>query len=114
MSDRLPSGASWDRFWFTPVDPRPLGLIRLLAGTLMVYTHAVYGLRLAEFLGPDAWLTQDLRVPAASHLTFSFWWWVPENYLWPAHLAALAGLILFAAGAWTRVTSVLAFVIVMS
>ncbi|HKB35287.1 MAG TPA: hypothetical protein VKD72_02470 [Gemmataceae bacterium] len=46
------------RFFFTPTDPTVLGLMRIIAGLLLLYTHAVYSLTLKEFFGPDAWWDQ--------------------------------------------------------
>ena len=48
--------AGWNRFWFTPADPATLGLIRLLAGLLLFYTHLVWSLDLEGFFGPEGWL----------------------------------------------------------
>ncbi len=50
----------WNSFWYTPVDPTLLGLIRLLTGTMLLYNHAIWGLVLKDFFGPDSWLSQDL------------------------------------------------------
>ncbi|MBV8078552.1 MAG: hypothetical protein JO284_19240, partial [Planctomycetaceae bacterium] len=41
--------AGWDAFWFTPADPTPLGLLRVLTGAMLLYTHAVWGLALDDF-----------------------------------------------------------------
>ena len=32
----------WSRFWFSPADPKPLGLIRLCAGLIIFYVHLAY------------------------------------------------------------------------
>ena len=39
----------WNRFWFTPSDPATLGLIRILAGAMLLYTHVVWTLGLERF-----------------------------------------------------------------
>ena len=31
----------WDAFWFRPADPTLLGLLRILTGLMLLYTHAV-------------------------------------------------------------------------
>ena len=48
---------SWDAFWYTPADPTLLGLIRVLTGLMLLYTHAVWGLVLSDFFGPNSWLS---------------------------------------------------------
>ena len=46
----------WDAFWFTPADPTLLGVLRVLTGLMLLYTHAVWGLALDDFFGPTGWL----------------------------------------------------------
>ncbi len=50
-------GKAIERFWFQPADPTTLGLIRLFAGILALYTHLAYTYDLYEFFGPDAWMS---------------------------------------------------------
>jgi Vitamin K-dependent gamma-carboxylase len=105
----------WDAFWFTPADPTLLGLLRVLTGLMLLYTHAVWGLALDAFFGPTSWLNPGLvRALQADQYAYSFWWWVPAGWTWPAHAAALVLLALFALGLWTRVTSCLALVVAIS
>lgn len=47
----------WNRFWFTPSDAATLGLIRILAGAMLLYTHLVWTKDFDAFFGPDAWLS---------------------------------------------------------
>src|SRR3982750_1283095 len=51
---------AWVQFWFTPADPTPLCLMRIVAGLLTLYVHVAYSLDLVEFFGPDAWCSQQL------------------------------------------------------
>ena len=79
----------WDAFWFTPADPTPLGLLRVLTGAMLLYTHAVWGLALDDFFGPRAWLDAELvRALQADESAYSFWWLVPPGWLWPAFAAS--------------------------
>lgn len=107
----------WNGFWFSPAESSLLGLIRALTGAMLVYTHAVWGLALGDFFGPDGWLQADavraLQSQTARY-AYSYWWWIPHEWMWPAHLAALVVLVLFMIGFWTRLTSILSFVIVVS
>ena len=50
----------WDAFWFTPADPTLLGVIRVLTGLMLLYTHAVWGIVLGDFFGPAGWLSEGL------------------------------------------------------
>jgi hypothetical protein len=50
----------WNRFWFSPADPTPLGVIRILCGLMLLYVHLAYCYDLMNFDGPHAWL--DLSI----------------------------------------------------
>jgi hypothetical protein len=105
----------WDTFWFRPADPTLLGAIRICAGLMLLYTHAVWSLALTNFFGPHGWLSPELvRAMQADESSYSFWWSVPSSALWPVHLAALAVIAMFTVGLWTRVTSVLSLLIAIS
>ena len=98
------STAAWNRFWFRPADPTLLGLIRLCTGLMLVYTHAVWGLELEAFFGPNSWLSPEAAaVIQQGQAAFSFWWYVPAELLWPVHYACLTVFALFTLGVLTRV-----------
>ena len=107
----------WDAFFFTPADPTPLGLIRLSVGLLALWSVGVYGLDLHGYLGSHSWADPaEVRRGWAmdSPHAWSFWLLVPDTLLRPVWVACLVVLALFAAGLWSRVTAVLAWVIVVS
>ncbi len=111
--------AGWNRFWFTPADPATLGLIRLLAGLLLFYTHLVWSLDLEGFFGPQGWLpraAQDAAYgPENRELLWSHLNHVQSTaLLWVTHVAALVIFAMFAAGLFSRVTSVLAWLVTVS
>jgi hypothetical protein len=107
--------SGWNTFWFTPADPTLLGLLRILTGMMLVYTHAVWGLALDDFFGAKSWLSAGLiRALQSEQYAYSFWWWVPPRGIWYAHTIAIVVLTLFTVGLWSRVTSILALVVVIS
>jgi Vitamin K-dependent gamma-carboxylase len=98
----------WNAFWYTPADPTLLGLLRIFTGLMLVYTHAVWGLALNDFFGPTSWLSPALvRSIEAGQYTYSFWFWVPSQWMWPAYALSMVIFVLFTLGLWTRLTSVL-------
>jgi hypothetical protein len=106
---------AWDAFWFTPADPTLLGLLRVLTGLMLLYTHAVWGLVLGDFFGPGGWLSDGLiRGLQEGGYAYSFWWIVPQGWMWPAYVVSMIVLALFTVGLWTRVTSILALVVTIS
>ena len=108
---------SWDAFWFKPADPTLLGLIRILTGLMLLYTHAVWGLVLPDFFGEGGWLNERLVQDACSRTaitpTRSGGWSPtggcgrPTGSRWPCWRCSPSGL-------WTRVTSILAFLVTVS
>src|SRR5437764_1237252 len=54
--------ARWNGFWFAPKDPTLLGLMRILAGLVMLYTIFVHGLTLPQYMGENAWCDLNLRM----------------------------------------------------
>ena len=119
---------AWNRFWFTPVDPATLSAIRLLAGMLLLYTHVIWSFNLAGFIGPDGFtpveLVRHLQLPLATAANpapvppwsvWSLFFWIkPAWLLWTVHVFALLVFAAFAAGLFTRTTSVLAYLLAVS
>lgn len=110
---------AWDRFWFTPAPPHTLALIRVLGGAMLLYSHAVWTLDLPAFLGPQSWLSPETvqilnQGPDGRSYTPSFWFWIQSPWwMWGVHLAALGVFALLTLGWYTRVVSVLAFVLAL-
>src|SRR4051794_37506132 len=51
--------AAWNRFWFTPADPTPLCLMRIVAGLLVLYVHLAYCFDLQAMFGPHGWYNRE-------------------------------------------------------
>src|SRR5258708_37630874 len=63
LVDTLPAfGSRWIGFWFAPKDPTVLGLMRILAGLVTLYTIVIHGLTLPQFMGEQAWCDVNLRL----------------------------------------------------
>lgn len=110
----------WNRFWFSAADPAALGLIRILAGLMLLYTHAVWTLGLFDFFGPDAWVSRAAagafhadvarlgRPEAAEPVSFawSFFWLARTPAAVAAlHAAMLVACTLLTVGLFTRAAS---------
>ncbi len=107
--------SGWQDFWFSPTDPTVLGLLRILTGLMLLYTHAVWGLELEAFFGATGWQSSELiRALQSEQFAFSFWWWIPPESIHVAHIASLLVLAMFTVGLLSPVTSVLACVISIS
>jgi hypothetical protein len=107
-------GEGWTRFWFTPSDPAVLSLMRLLTGLVVVYLHATLAFDLIALFGPDGLLpVAEIAPLEAGSFSYLNYLSTPGE-LWAVHGIGLAILLLFTAGYWTRVTSVLALVVFLS
>ncbi len=109
-------GEGWNRFWFTPSDPYPLGLIRLLTGCLATLLHLTLLPDVGRLYATGGWLSREAverlteRGGSASYLDlFSS----PAEVV-AVHVAGLAVLFLFTIGFWSRLTSILALVVILS
>lgn len=106
----------WHAFWFTPSDTATLGLIRILAGAMLFYSHLVWSLDLEAFFGQHAWLSAD-AVGAFNRggFTWSYFWLIDSPMLlWTVHIVALVVFALLTLGLFSRVVSVLAWLMAVS
>jgi predicted DCC family thiol-disulfide oxidoreductase YuxK len=104
----------WNAFFFTPTDPTPLGMLRILIGALAFWSLFVLGLDLDDYFATTGW-AEPTTIQATQHpLTWSFWFHISDPWLRPAWCASLVVLFLFTIGLFTRVTAVLSWVIVVS
>ena len=53
-------GATWNRYWFTPADARPLAIVRILAGSLAFAIWLSYAADLEAWFGPDGIISREL------------------------------------------------------
>ncbi|HEY2893201.1 MAG TPA: HTTM domain-containing protein [Pirellulales bacterium] len=103
--------ASWNQFWFRPADPATLGLVRICAGAMLLYTHLVWSLDLQAFFGDKSWLPRaTLDTLQVDSFSWSYLWWFGNSpvALWCVHLLALVVFVLFTIGLFTRATGILA------
>ena len=114
---------AWNRFWFAPKDPATLSLIRLLAGSMLFYTHLVWTLDLQAFIGPEGWIPVEyLRsihtMPNETAPQWSVWsvfFWIKQPWLlWCVHLLAVLVFFCLMLGLFSRTTAVLGFLFAVS
>ena len=107
---------SWDRFWFTARHVETLAFLRILTGSMLVYSHLVLASDLGSFIGPDAWI--DNETARSLHngtfgeatAAWSYLWNINSaTIVWVHHLVTIAVSIAFMVGFLTRVTGPLAW-----
>ena len=115
--------ASWNRFWFAPADPIGLHALRLLTGLLFLVWLLPLAGQVNALFGANGWL--DARAyREASHLQGlppqMFSWsvlylcWGNPILLTAAYWLAVAVVVLFTLGLWTRVTGMLTYMVAVS
>jgi len=112
-------GEAWNRFWFTPSDPLPLCLIRILTGLLILYWQLTLTPDLVRFFGPHG-LTpveavRQMETPEGARYTLSYFNYLSSPAeLWAAHGAGIAVVLAMTLGIFTRATTILSLVVVLS
>jgi hypothetical protein len=122
--DRLATafGQGWNRFWFTPSDPLTVSVLRVIAGAAALFYVVAYSFDLIEWFGPNGWLPVETvqQVMETSPGEGAAYQWSYLNriespgLLWTVHVIGIAVIALFTLGLFTRVTAVLALVVVLS
>ncbi|MCB9937364.1 MAG: hypothetical protein H6823_03925 [Planctomycetaceae bacterium] len=114
---------SWVDFWFSPIDPRGMHGIRVLAGVLFIAWLLPFAGQLDAMFGLDGWFDQQAyrdaaRLPEESRPKFgwSFLFLCGSNamLLKAAYGLSLVVLVLFTLGIATRLTSLLTWIIIVS
>lgn len=107
---------AWDRFWYKASPPQTLAMIRILAGAMLFYTHLIWSRDLLAFLGPDSWLDNaTARSLQEGTYAWSYLWYADSAVvIWGLHVAALLVFAMLTIGLFSRVNSILAFVITLS
>jgi hypothetical protein len=115
---------AWNEFWFTPTSPSTLSAIRVLAGAMLLYTHAIWSLDLEAFFGPRGWLPPTLMhdvhqvangPDGPAQLIWTYFDYIQSpTMLWVVHLAALAVFFLLMVGFFSRTMALLGYLIAVS
>ena len=87
---------------------------------MLLYTHAVWTLRLGDFLGPNSWLNAETsallnRSPQGVNYAWSYLYSIESpGLLYALHFAGLVVFAMLTVGWYTRVAAVLAWIITVS
>jgi predicted DCC family thiol-disulfide oxidoreductase YuxK len=113
---RLNSAAlkGWNDFFFTLADPTPVGLMRIAAGMLALWSLFIFGLDLDDYFGSTGWAEPGAIRALGRPLSWSLWFMAPDGWLRLVWCACLLILFLYVLGIFTRVTAILSWAIVVS
>jgi hypothetical protein len=114
---------AWDAFWFTPVDPIGLHVVRVLSGLLLLGWFLTYWGQQEAFFGLSGWFDRQAYLEASrlpeeppTPIGWSIFYLTGTNpnLLNPLFYSAIGVVFLFTLGVWTRVTSILTWVATVS
>lgn len=110
-------GTSWNRFWYTPRGAETLSVIRVLLGCFTLYWLATFTPDLDRFFGPSGMLSPWRLVLLAdvpeSNVSYFNVLSTPGAVM-AGHVVGIIVVALFTIGTATRVTSILATLVVLS
>ena len=110
------TGDCWNRFWFTPVDRKPLDLLRVIVGCVSLYLLATLTPDLDVYFGENGLLPVDAvnqlegDLRSLSYLDY----FTSSTELLIAHVIGIVAVGLFTLGVLTPITSVLALIVMLS
>ena len=107
---------AWDTFWFTPRLPHTLGLLRIIAGAMLFYSHLVLATDLSSFLGEQAWINNETSRQlhdgtfGFKDLGWTYLWNVSSpTLIWMHHILTMLVTFSFTVGFLTRITAPVAW-----
>jgi len=106
----------WNHFWFEPSDAHSLSVLRILTGLVALYLHVALLGQVVELFGPRGMLPAEVVGQLApQRYAFSLYTLVASSAMIVAiHVAGAIILGLFTVGLYTRVTSILSLVVMLS
>jgi len=113
-------GSSWNRFWFTAVDPLPLAIVRIGTGLVTLLYLLSFNSDLTRWFAdngilPPAVIRNLESLQGASNYQFSYLFWFDQpGQLMAQHAVAILLALALTLGLLTRVTSVLTLLVVLS
>jgi len=115
------TGRSWNRFWFAPSDPLPLCFLRLAVGLLSLAYLFSFNRDLVRLFGADGLMSTETMEAIRGGAASQGWIYfsildlaTTPGILWILHVVSGLILVLFTLGVFTRTTSVLSLLVVLS
>jgi hypothetical protein len=107
---------AWDRFFFEPQSPVPIGLFRAIYGTLVVATLVLLRPDWLAWYGPHAWVSLSTMHQLEPGIRLNLLAVLPQTNAWIEAFfwVFLASAILLAVGLFTRLNTVVVFICLAS
>ena len=123
LVDRI--GTGWNRFWYAPSDAFGVSVLRVMTGFMAMYFIASYTVDLIRWFGPNGLLSVETvklltgasntgpDAPIVARVSLFYYLDAP-GILWLIHGLSFVVVLMFTVGLFTRVTSVLSFLTILS
>jgi hypothetical protein len=107
---------AWERFFFRPQSPLPLGLFRIVYGLCICVTLLLLHSEWLDWYGIHAWISRSTMSYVEPGVRLNLFQWMPQNNGWIIAFfwVFLTFAILLTLGLWTRVSSVVVFLCLAS
>ena len=107
---------AWDSFFFAPISPVPIALFRILYGICVSVTLLLLYPDWLEWFGVHAWVSEETMKVVEPGPRINLFTLFPQNDHWVTGFFwfSLAFAVLLTVGLWTRVSSVVVFLCVVS
>ena len=118
-----PLARAWNRFWFQPSDPSTLSVLRILVGlSALAYVYSHSADLVVWFAGDGVLPIETVRQLTGASATDQptvyrwsyFYLFDSPSLLWIAHAGGLLAAVALTLGYYTRVSCVVALVVVLS
>jgi hypothetical protein len=111
----------WRHFWFSPGDPLTMSAVRIAAGILSLYYLLTFSFDLVSWFGPEGLLRREsaarLMTDFGQEAVYRFSLFQVSSdptYLWLIHGTSILIALAFTVGLFTRLTSVLTLLTLLS
>lgn len=107
---------AWDRFFFAPQSPLPIGIFRIVYGVLVMATLILLRPDWLNWFGPHAWVSLETMQKIEPGMRLNLFAVLPQTGGWIEALfwISLGSAFLLAIGFFTRASSVIVFLCVAS
>lgn len=107
---------AWDSFFFTPQSPLPIALFRILYGICVSVTLILLHSDWLNWFGVHAWVSLETMKTIEPGVRLNLFTLLPQNDSWITGFFwfSLAFAILLTIGFWTRVSSIVVFLCLVS
>jgi vitamin K-dependent gamma-carboxylase-like protein len=107
---------AWERFFFEPQSPTPMGLFRILYGTCVTMTLILLHSEWLDWFGVHSWVTLSTMARVEPGVRLNLFTVMPQSDSWIAAFfwIFLGFAILLTIGLWTRLSSIVVFICLAS